>query len=206
LKAGLEGPLSGMGTAFSSSLLGLAGSLVLGFLDLQLGQAQNRFFIEVEDWLFASARDDGAPARGEAAPSAYLQALVEQTSENIDAFRQIVAQSEESRRQTNHAIHALAERIGALAEAHDAGGARLARSGEVDAALLRLLGRLEQALNAGEFGGGQLVGQLRSIDAGLQRIADDQAQGRAQALHEIRGEIKLLSKMLGGAIDAAREG
>ncbi|SUB02556.1 Uncharacterised protein [Pannonibacter phragmitetus] len=51
LKAGLQAPLSGMGTAFSSSLFGLTGSLVLGFLDLQAGQAQNRFYTELEDWL-----------------------------------------------------------------------------------------------------------------------------------------------------------
>ncbi|PKQ05676.1 MAG: flagellar motor protein MotA [Alphaproteobacteria bacterium HGW-Alphaproteobacteria-11] len=51
LKAGLDGPLRGMGTAFSSSLFGLAGSLVLGFLDLQAGQAQNRFYNELEEWL-----------------------------------------------------------------------------------------------------------------------------------------------------------
>ena len=51
LKAGLEAPLSGMGTAFSSSLFGLAGSLILGFLDLQSSQAQNRFYMDLEDWL-----------------------------------------------------------------------------------------------------------------------------------------------------------
>jgi hypothetical protein len=51
LKEGLAAPLKGMGTAFSSSLFGLAGSLVLGFLDLQAGQAQNRFYSELEDWL-----------------------------------------------------------------------------------------------------------------------------------------------------------
>ena len=51
LKAGLQAPLDGMGTAFSSSLFGLAGSLVLGFLDLQSGQAQNRFYLELENWL-----------------------------------------------------------------------------------------------------------------------------------------------------------
>jgi hypothetical protein len=51
LKAGLAAPLRGMGTAFSSSLLGLAGSLVLGFLDLQASQAHNRFYNELEDWL-----------------------------------------------------------------------------------------------------------------------------------------------------------
>ena len=51
LKSGLKAPLDGMGTAFSSSLFGLAGSLVLGFLDLQSGQAQNRFYLELENWL-----------------------------------------------------------------------------------------------------------------------------------------------------------
>ncbi|WP_099559000.1 flagellar motor protein MotA [Hartmannibacter diazotrophicus] len=51
LKAGLQAPLAGMGTAFSSSLFGLAGSLILGFLDLQAAQAQNRFYVDLEDWL-----------------------------------------------------------------------------------------------------------------------------------------------------------
>ncbi len=51
LRTGLEAPLSGMGTAFSSSLVGLAGSLILGFLDLQMSQAQNRFYNDLEDWL-----------------------------------------------------------------------------------------------------------------------------------------------------------
>ncbi len=56
LKAGLSSPLDGMGTAFSSSLFGLSGSLVLGFLDLQAGRAQNRFYTELENWL-ASVTD-----------------------------------------------------------------------------------------------------------------------------------------------------
>ena len=51
LKAGLAAPLGGMGTAFSSSLFGLSGSLILGFLDLQAGQAQNMFYNDLEDWL-----------------------------------------------------------------------------------------------------------------------------------------------------------
>ena len=63
LKTGLARPLSGMGLAFSSSLFGLAGSLVIGFLDLQAGQAQNRFYNEVEDWLSAETDLDlGATA------------------------------------------------------------------------------------------------------------------------------------------------
>jgi hypothetical protein len=65
LKSGLSAPLSGMGTAFSSSLFGLAGSLVLGFLDLQAGQAQNRFYLDLEDWLSTQAELD-ASAVGDA--------------------------------------------------------------------------------------------------------------------------------------------
>ncbi|QFU15453.1 flagellar motor protein MotA [Microvirga thermotolerans] len=57
LKNSLSGPLQGMGLSFSASLFGLAGSLVLGFLDLQAGQAQNRFYTELEDWLATSTTD-----------------------------------------------------------------------------------------------------------------------------------------------------
>ena len=65
LKAGLQGPLNGMGTAFSSSLFGLGGSLVLGFLDIQAGHAQNRFFNAMEEWLsgvtqLIDSSEDGA--------------------------------------------------------------------------------------------------------------------------------------------------
>lgn len=61
LKTGLEAPLKGMGTAFSASLFGLAGSLILGFLDLQAGQAQSRFYNELEEWLstITELRGDG---------------------------------------------------------------------------------------------------------------------------------------------------
>ncbi|BCH55376.1 flagellar motor protein MotA [Agrobacterium vitis] len=59
LKNGLSAPLAGMGTAFSSSLLGLSGSLILGFLDLQAGRAQNRFYTELENWL-SSVTDTGS--------------------------------------------------------------------------------------------------------------------------------------------------
>ena len=64
LKSGLKAPLDGMGTAFSSSLFGLAGSLVLGFLDLQAGRAQTRFYTELENWLSSvtDLRSEGAGA------------------------------------------------------------------------------------------------------------------------------------------------
>src|SRR5216684_2911587 len=59
LKEGLAAPLGGMGISFSSSLFGLAGSLILGFLDLQSSQAQNRFYTDLEDWLASTVREYG---------------------------------------------------------------------------------------------------------------------------------------------------
>src|SRR5690242_14602419 len=62
LREGLSAPLSGMGISLSSSLFGLAGSLVLGFLDLQSSQAQNRFYTELEDWLSTTVYDQSIDA------------------------------------------------------------------------------------------------------------------------------------------------
>lgn len=75
LKTGLEAPLSGMGTAFSSSLFGLAGSLILGFLDLQAGQAQTRFYTDLEDWLSTVAELEDSVAEGEGTNSLVLDDL-----------------------------------------------------------------------------------------------------------------------------------
>ncbi len=73
LKTGLSAPLAGMGTAFSSSLFGLSGSLILGFLDLQAGRAQTRFYTELENWL--SSVTDLAPAPSQGVPSETTEEL-----------------------------------------------------------------------------------------------------------------------------------
>jgi hypothetical protein len=73
LKEGLAAPLGGMGISFSSSLFGLAGSLILGFLDLQSSQAQNRFYTDLEDWLASTVRGYS----GEAAAGGELQTAIE---------------------------------------------------------------------------------------------------------------------------------
>jgi hypothetical protein len=86
LRDGLAAPLSGMGISFSSSLFGLAGSLVLGFLDLQTSQAQNRFYTDLEDWLSTTVRDLGGGAEASAAPSAAggdLRTTIERLKEAI---------------------------------------------------------------------------------------------------------------------------
>ena len=85
LKEGLAAPLGGMGISFSSSLFGLAGSLVLGFLDLQTSQAQNRFYIDLEDWLSTTVRDLGTDSFGhvEAAHTGEIGAAIEHLKEAI---------------------------------------------------------------------------------------------------------------------------
>jgi hypothetical protein len=89
LKEGLAAPLSGMGISFSSSLFGLAGSLVLGFLDLQTSQAQNRFYTDLEDWLSTTVRDLGvsgdapAPAYSGTGVPADLRLAIERLRETI---------------------------------------------------------------------------------------------------------------------------
>src|SRR5215207_4143451 len=69
LKEGLAAPLAGMGISFSSSLFGLAGSLVLGFLDLQSSQAQNRFYTDLEDWLVTIVREYSGETPGMTTPT-----------------------------------------------------------------------------------------------------------------------------------------
>jgi hypothetical protein len=104
LKEGLAAPLGGMGISFSSSLFGLAGSLILGFLDLQSSQAQNRFYTELEDWLASTVREySGETAAG---PSGDLQNALERLRESMEEGG--------SNRNTTAAMANLAEAIQGL--------------------------------------------------------------------------------------------
>src|SRR4029079_18275967 len=113
LKEGLAAPLSGMGISFSSSLFGLGGSLSLGFLDLQTSQAQNRFYTELEDWLYTTVRDlgvGGEPASGALpAPAAFSGDL----RVAIERLREAISDSG-STRATTTAMANLAEAIQGL--------------------------------------------------------------------------------------------
>jgi hypothetical protein len=109
LREGLAAPLSGMGISFSSSLFGLAGSLVLGFLDLQSSQAQNRFYTDLEDWLSTTVRDLGAG--GEAVASA--GAAPGDMRVAVDRLKEVIAEGGSSRAATT-AMANLAEAIQGL--------------------------------------------------------------------------------------------
>jgi hypothetical protein len=91
LITGLKAPLSGMGTAFSSSLFGLAGSLILGFLDLQASHSQNRFYNELEDWL-ASITKLGGPEQGNGSEAAQIGYAVQELQRSINLLTQNLQQ------------------------------------------------------------------------------------------------------------------
>ncbi|MEF2072964.1 flagellar motor protein MotA [Consotaella aegiceratis] len=114
LKAGLVAPLSGMGTAFSSSLFGLSGSLILGFLDLQLGRAQNRFYTELENWL-SSITDVGQDLLLGPGPVGHHRGEDDELRALTDKINRIVQEQAVSPRQSA-AMASLAESIQGLVQ------------------------------------------------------------------------------------------
>ena len=109
LREGLAAPLGGMGIAFSSSLFGLAGSLILGFLDLQTSQAQNRFYTELEDWLATTVRDRGVEIR----PGQPVTAMGSEVRVALDRLREAIGEVGSNKAATN-AMANLAEAIQGL--------------------------------------------------------------------------------------------
>lgn len=204
LRAGLEAPLSGMGTAFSTSLFGLACSLVLGFLDLQASQAQNRFANELEGWLAGHVRL-GGPDSAEGAAPAYLCALLEKTVEGLDELHRRLARSAEESSGAGAAFRQLADRWAVVGDEIARRNAQAEAGGETQRESLQLLRRIAGAVESGRGGVDEATrAQMRSIESALTRLVDESARGRDRALAEIRAEIRLLARTV--AIKAGDEG
>ncbi|MBV8777021.1 MAG: flagellar motor protein MotA, partial [Alphaproteobacteria bacterium] len=205
LKAALGSPLAGMSTAFSSSLFGLAGSLVLGFLDLQAGQAQNRFYNDLEEWLSTYTRlsSGGLGDGGDGSVPAYIQALLEQTADSLENLQRILARSEESRIGANNTLPSLIERLGTLSEHMKAGQMLMVRLAEnqmeLKPSLTRLATIAENSLGQDDV----LRHHLRNIEAYMARLSEDIVEGRAQTMSELRGEIRLLARTIAALSDEA---
>jgi hypothetical protein len=205
LKAGLESPLHGMSTAFSSSLFGLAGSLVLGFLDLQAGQAQNRFYNDLEEWLSTYTRLSSGPFGGDGDGSmpAYIQALLEQTADSLENLQRILARSEETRVAANTTLAGLTDRLAILGDHMRAGQTLMVRLAEnqmeLKPSLTRLAAVAENSMGQDEV----LRTHLRNIEAYMARLTEDVAEGRAQSVSELRGEIRLLARTIAAIADEA---
>ena len=175
LKQNLREPLGGMSTSFSTSLFGLASSLVIGFLDLQAGHAQNRFHNELEEWLSGMTRlSSGTALEADASVPAYVQALLEQTADGLDRMQRAVVESERERHGTNQQLGELAAQLGRLAD---------------------LLGRDARERQAAA----EVQEELKAV---LRQLA---TQAPAATFpDELRSELRLLSRTIAAALDGQR--
>ena len=202
LKTSLVRPLAGMGTAFSASLFGLSGALVLGFLDLTAGQAQNRFFNELEEWLAGLTRlASGALADGEGSVPVYVQALLEQTAENMEGLQRVLTRGEDSRARDQQGILALTERLGLLTESMRANQQLMIRVAETQAALGPALQRLAEIQDGDEIA----RGHLRAIETALNRLLTESQQGRTAVTAELRGDLRLLTRTVAALAEPQRQ-
>ncbi len=202
LKTGLVKPLAGMGTAFSASLFGLSGALVLGFLDLTAGQAQNRFFNELEDWLASLTRlASGALAEGDASVPVYVQALLEQTAENMEGLQRILTRGEEGRVQASEAILTLNDRLSMLTDTMRANQQLMLRIAESQGALGPALQRLSDTQGGDEIA----RNHLRTIELTLNRILSDAEHGRTAMTAELRGDIRILTRTVAALAEPSRQ-
>lgn len=205
LKAGLAAPLTGMNTAFSTSLFGLAGSLVLGFLDLQAGQAMNRFYNELEEWLSGLTRLPSGVGLGEGDQSvpAYVAALLEQTAESLSGLQRIMARTEDSKRAADASLAELAERLATLTDQMRANQGITLKLAEGQMDLRPVLQRLADSSLLGGLDEASR-GHIRNLDVAINRLLEETVRGRAQLSEDFRSEIKLLARTLAAAADARR--
>lgn len=198
LKTGLETPLSGMGTAFSSSLFGLAGSLVLGFLELQASQAHNRFVNDLEEWLSSVTRLSSAGPLGEGdhAVPAYIQALLEQTADSLDTLQRTFGRSEEDRQSVSRNLSDLSERLGTLSDQMRTEQDVLVRLAEAQTQMQPVLARLSEASPKASGLDEASRAHLRNLDLRAGQIVQELAKGRDHTVQEIRNEIRLLARTI----------
>lgn len=193
LMSGLEAQLGGMGVAFSSSLLGLAGSLVVGLLELFASHGQNRFYRELEEWL-SSITKLGFAMEGEGGEALNTSAgLVAHMVEQMGALQDIVISSESGRSEIEVKLGRLADSVERLADRIDT---------STSTALSRVADgqdRLVALLEARESDGGTGVDaesrmRLRSIDVQLLRVLEELSAGRQESLASLRSDLSVLIK------------
>ena len=206
LKAGLEAPLAGMGTAFSSSLFGLGGSLILGFLDLQSSQAQNRFYNNLEEWLSSITQlTSGAGfSESEAGVPAYVTALLEQTADNLHSLQTTFERSQDERNSANQHLATLAEQLAMLTDMMKAEQQILIKVAEGQMELKPILERLGTQNGFGDGINEVTSGHIRNIDVTVKHLVDELSEGRSELLRDLKAEIKLLTKTVANLNDVRK--
>ncbi len=201
LKNGLDAPLSGMGTAFSTSLIGLSGSLVMGFLDLQAGQAQNAFFNDLEEWLSGQTRigsgtgmsSDGT-GDGQPVP-VYIQALLEQTADSLDNLQRTLSRGEEARTLSDAPLRTLTDRLSTLADSMKTEQSLMLKLAENQLEMKPILARLVETKAAPALDD-TTRNHIRNIDLALTRLAEDATRGRDEVVREMRSEFRFLARTI----------
>lgn len=193
LMTGLEAQLGGMGTAFSSSLLGLAGSLVVGLLELFAGHGQNRFYRELEEWLSSITRLGFSSGDGEGdADSTNVAPLLDQMVQQMEIVQTLVIQAEAARVQTDARLADLAAAISTLAEqmqSQNGQSQALTRIADGQDRIIAAMGQSDGGLGADA----EARMRLRSIDVQLLRILEEIAAGRQESLADLRADFTALT-------------
>ena len=199
LRLGLKAPLAGMGTAFSSSLFGLAGSLILGFLALQVGQAHNRFYNELENWLSGQTRLGSGilGTEGDQSVPAFVQALLEQTADSLESLQRSLQKGEASRLEANKKIIEMGDALVSFGEIMKIERQTMLSVSEGQQKLVPVLEKLGDAQFTNISDDRSKVGlEYKNLETILTRIAADLESGRAETIGEIRSEIRLLARTL----------
>ena len=202
LKKGLKAPMAGMGTAFSTSLFGLGGSLVLGFLDLQANQAQNRFYNELEEWLSTVTRLATSSLLGESDQPipAYVQALLEQTAESLEKLQQTITRGEENRISVNSNIIALGNKLETLTDHMRTEQTLMKSLTETQMEMKPILAKIAEGSTAAGMDE-STRSHIRNLDVYLTRLTEELSSGRKELVQQLRSEIKLLARTIAASGD-----
>ncbi|NRA98328.1 MAG: biopolymer transporter ExbB [Rhodobacteraceae bacterium] len=198
LMNGLEAQLGGMGVAFSSSLLGLAGSLVVGLLELFAGHGQNRFYRELEEWLSSITRlsysSGDAEAGGETGAIAQLADLM---AEQLETLTGTVANAVAGQSETDAKLAKLADAVEGLSQRLESGAETAPAMRRLADAQDRLSGAIEtQTRDGGSAIDAESRMRLRSMDVQLLRILEEMSAGRQETLADLRAELSRLSQAM----------
>lgn len=193
LMTGLEAQLGGMGVAFGSSLLGLAGSLIVGLLELFAGHGQNRFYQELEDWLSSITRVGFSTGEDASAEQAMIAGFADHMAEQMESLQQLLAQSDANRAVADENLGRLAGALERMAHRMEATSDPTSSALERVAASQERLIAVIQSQSAGEGIDAESRMRLRSIDVQMLRILEELSAGRQETMAELRQNLTHLA-------------
>ncbi len=197
LKKGLQSPLTGMGMAFSSSMFGLASSLIVGFLDLQINKAGSSFFHLLEERLAANTRLGGVSEASTAAGSgpAYAVGLLEQTVESMANLQSQMRRTEDNRVSVVKALQTVGEKLSMMADQMSAHQNVIKKIAQNQIDLQESL--IQSTRNPSQMALNEIISQhLRSLDATSTKLLEEMVTGRTSSTQELRSEIRVIARTL----------